>query len=116
MSDDGPAPSESMAQFGKRLFTQHGCVACHGREDGVGPALAGVFGSERAFVDGSRAVADEAYVIESIVDPNVKVVEGYAPVQPSYDGMLSVTHLEALVAYIRCMGDAPSTADTCAGL
>jgi cytochrome c oxidase subunit II len=115
-SDDGRVAGETLARFGKTLFAEKGCHACHQEGPGIGPDLRGVFGSERTFTDGTRAVADDAYVIESIVDPNARIVAGYQPVQPSFEGMLSSTQLDALVAYIRCLGDPPPDEKACEGL
>ena len=48
-------------------------------------------------------VADEAYVRESIVNPAAKVVAGYQPVMPTFQGQVSEEQLLALIAYIRSL-------------
>ena len=66
--------------------------------------------------DGGTAVADEAYVRESIVNPAAKVVAGYQPVMPTFQGQVSEEQLIALIAYIRSLqvppaaGTAPAAA------
>lgn len=64
---------------GQRWATQYGCLSCHS-VDGtkiVGPSWKGVFGSTETMTDGSTVLVDEAYIIESILNPNAKIVQGY---------------------------------------
>ncbi|MBM3290637.1 MAG: cytochrome c oxidase subunit II, partial [Candidatus Hydrogenedentes bacterium] len=51
-----------VASSGEKLFTKMGCVTCHTGNSPRGPSLAGVFGKERKFQDGSTVVADEEYL------------------------------------------------------
>jgi cytochrome c oxidase subunit 2 len=52
---------------------------------------------------GDTVVADEAYVRESILSPAARVVGGYQPVMPTYQGQVSEEQLIALIAYIRSL-------------
>ena len=75
---------------GEKLFTELGCITCHRPDSaGRGPVLTGVFGSARS---GSRAARRSspttAYVRESIVNPAAKVVAGYQPVMPTFQGQV----------------------------
>jgi len=100
----GAAP-EGMAKAGEGVFLQKGCLACHMAAPGsLGPNLAGVFGKERKFVDGSTKVADEAYLRESILTPLKHVVEGFQPVMPTYQGQISEQELMQLIQYIKSLG------------
>jgi mono/diheme cytochrome c family protein len=57
-----------------------------------------------ALADGKKAVADESYLRESILEPAAKVVRGFEKSEtsmPSYEGVLSSAQIEALVAYIK---------------
>jgi cytochrome c oxidase subunit 2 len=93
----------SLADQGKQHFETKGCTACH-TVDGttrVGPTLKGVFGSEVELADGSKVKVDENYVRESIEVPTKKVVKGFAPTMPTFQGLLKETELSALVAYIK---------------
>lgn len=97
--------SETPVQAGQRLFSELGCIACHGAVAGaLGPSLNGVFGHEVALADGTKVVADEAYVRESILTPMAKVVAGYAPVMPPFQGVVNETQLDQLVAYVKSLG------------
>jgi cytochrome c oxidase subunit 2 len=57
-----------------------------------------------SLASGEKVTADEAYVRESIVNPAVKVVAGYQPVMPTYQGLVSEEGLMQLVAYIQTLG------------
>ncbi len=46
---------------------------------GVGPTLKGVVGREVALRDGTTTSADDAYLSESLTDPDARIVEGYQP-------------------------------------
>jgi len=105
----GPAP-ESPVAAGEKLFTELNCITCHRADSaGRGPVLQGLFGRRVRLSDGETVVADEAYVRESIVNPAAKVVAGYQPVMPTFQGQVSEEQLIALVAYIHSL-QAPSGA------
>ena len=89
---------------GKQVFQQMGCVTCH-RSDtqGRGPDLAGIFGKPVALDDGRTVVADENYIRESILNPAAKVVAGFKPIMPTYQGQISEDTLAELVAYIKSL-------------
>ncbi|MCB0165783.1 MAG: cytochrome c oxidase subunit II [Anaerolineae bacterium] len=100
----GGASEEPLAVAGERLFTENGCISCHSGQTGaIGPPIAttSLFGAEREFADGSTGTVDEAYIRESILNPQAKVVSGYPPVMPSYDGQLSEQSLLQLIEYIK---------------
>jgi cytochrome c oxidase subunit 2 len=52
---------------------------------------------------GGTVVADEAYLTESMMKPQVKQVEGYSLVMPSYQGQLEAAEVAALIEYIRTL-------------
>ncbi|MDQ5851058.1 MAG: cytochrome c oxidase subunit II [Chloroflexota bacterium] len=99
---DQPA---SLAATGEGLFQQFGCNGCH-RPDGggAGPSLVGIFGRPQPLQGGQTAVADEQYLRESILNPNARVVAGYQPIMPPYQGQISEDQLLALIEYIRSLG------------
>jgi len=85
----GPA-SGNMLEAGQKLFTDLACVTCH-RDDstGRGPTLRGVFGSTVKLQTGGTLRADENYLRESIVNPQAKIVDGYQPLMPTFQGLVS---------------------------
>jgi cytochrome c oxidase subunit 2 len=95
----------SMAQVGESLFSQYGCASCH-RQDTGGrcPPLVGVFGTRVPLEDGSSVLADEQYIRESILQPRAKVVAGYQPIMPTFQGKLEEDDLLSLIAYIKSIG------------
>jgi cytochrome c oxidase subunit 2 len=100
----GGPPAESPVAAGEKLFTELNCVTCHRPDSaGRGPVLTGVFGRQVHLASGDSVVADEAYVRESIVNPAAKVVAGYQPVMPTFQGQVSEEQLIALVAYIQSL-------------
>ncbi len=97
----GLAPEE----FGAKLYTGKACVTCHSVDGkpGTGPTFLGVFGHEVQLADGSKIVVDENYVRESILQPQAKVVAGYQPVMPTFQGILKDREIDALIAYIKTL-------------
>ena len=55
-------------------------------------------------------LADENYVRESILIPTAKVVSGFQPIMPSFQGQVSEEQLNALVAYVKSLSQAPAGA------
>jgi cytochrome c oxidase subunit 2 len=101
----GGAANQPLAVTGEKLFTELGCVTCH-RSDtqGRGPNLVGVFGKPVLLEDGRTVIADENYVRESILEPAAKIVKGFKPVMPTFQGQVSDEQLNALVEYVKSLG------------
>jgi len=97
---------KSMATRGEKLFAALGCVSCHaeGKEE-LGPSLTGLFGSTVKLANGQLIRADEDYIRESILNPNAKIVAGYLPVMPSFQGKISEEDLHDVIAYIKSLGE-----------
>lgn len=94
------------AESGQVLAAKFGCLGCHSIDGSksVGPTWQGLFGSRVELSDGSMITADEAYLIESIVDPAAKVVAGFpVGVMPSFKDQLSEAQINDLVAYIKSL-------------
>jgi cytochrome c oxidase subunit II len=101
----GAAPGQSLAQLGERLFNERACNTCHlPSGQGRGPSLVGLLGSTVELEGGGTVKADETYVRESILNPAAKIVAGYAPQMPTFQGQLSEEQLLQLLAYIRTLG------------
>jgi cytochrome c oxidase subunit II len=98
---------EDPVERGAIWSEQFGCIACHS-QDGtvvVGPSWQGIYGSERLLADGSTVLADDAYLIESILDPNVKIVTGFQPnIMPqNFNEVLSETQINDIIAFIESL-------------
>ncbi len=88
---------------GRKLFQMRGCTQCHSMDGSpkTGPTLLGVFGRTEALVGGASVVVDENYIRESILEPNAKVVAGYEPVMPTYQGRLKDAEIMAIIEYLK---------------
>jgi cytochrome c oxidase subunit II len=101
----GGGSSGTMAQQGERLFEQLGCSSCHlSDRQGRGPSLRGLYGSRVQLAAGGTVLADDAYLRESILNPNAKLVAGYKPgIMPSFQGQISEEGILQLVVYIKSL-------------
>jgi cytochrome c oxidase subunit II len=102
----GGVQGETMEAAGRRLLAEHGCATCHvANGSGIAPSLLGVYGHPVRLTTGQTVMADDSYIRESIVSPAAKVVMGYAPVMPSFQGQLTEEQVLDLIAYIRSLGN-----------
>ncbi len=109
----GDTSGGSMASRGEKLFNELGCVTCH-VPDGSGrcPSLVNVFGRPVQLITGEQVVADEAYVRESILRPNAKIVSAYQPIMPTYQGQVSEEGILQLIAYVKSLAPAAQPGQT----
>ena len=93
---------------GEKLFAEKACNTCH-LPDGKGrsPSLNGVYGGKVLLADGSTVTADDAYIRESILAPNAKIVAGYQPLMPTFQGQLTEEQILSLTAYIKSLQSQP---------
>jgi len=107
----GSAGQGTMAQAGERLFKDLSCITCH-REDttGRGPTLVGLYGRAVNLDNGGSVEADEVYLRESIVNPRAKLVSGFQPIMPTFQGLVSEEGLLQLIEYIKSLKALPSNA------
>ena len=97
-------------ELGARLYTLKTCSSCHTLDGNklVGPSFKDLFGSQRELEDGSTALADEAYLRESILNPMAKVAKGYTPSMPDFaNGPLKVNEQElvGLIEFIKSQSE-----------
>ncbi len=107
-----PAQLLSLVRVGTEAAAQQGCLRCH-TLDGtphIGPTWAGLYRSRVPLANGGTVVADEAYLTESMMDPLAKIHAGYAPVMPSYHGLLSPGETAAMIELIKSLRDVPGRA------
>lgn len=97
---------DSVLEKGRQLVEQYGCSACHSLDGStrLGPTWKGLYGRTEQFADGSSALVDEAYLKESILKPQARLVQGYPPVMVAYT--LNDDELTAVVALIKSLGGA----------
>lgn len=100
-----PAPfvaDSKLVKKGQALFTAKMCNTCHSLDGTrlVGPSMKGIYGRLSKMTNGSAHYADEAYITQSIKEPNALHVEGYPPggmvlIQPVND-----QEIKAIVHYV----------------
>jgi len=105
--EEGAALGEGLTleELGARLYIAKACHTCH-KIDGAastGPTLKNLFAHAVPLEDGTQAIADENYLRESMLNPMSKIVAGFQPVMPTYQGILKDRELDALIAYIKSL-------------
>jgi len=90
---------------GKKLAQEKGCLGCHSLDGspGVGPSFKGIMG--RSGIVLTKGVertitVDDAYLRQSVLEPNADVVKGSPPIMPAFTD-LSKDELTALVEYLK---------------
>lgn len=92
-------------ELGKLLYEKQGCNVCHS-VDGtpkIGPSWKGLFGKSETYTDGSTGTVDENYIRQSILEPNAKIVQGFAPSMPTYQGKLKDEEINGIIEYIKSL-------------
>jgi cytochrome c oxidase subunit 2 len=106
----GGSSQEPLTVAGERLFQQLGCDTCHRADSRArGPVLEGLFGKSVQLQGGQTVIADEAYIRESILNPNAKLVTGYQPLMPTFQGLVSEEGILQILAYIKSLRTSEET-------
>ena len=97
-----PPPVPPVAN-GLQVLEKYSCTSCHSLDGSlsVGTTFLGLYGSKRTLADGLAIVADDAYIAESIAQPEAKVVKDFDPVMPPSE--LSPAELKAVLDYLRTL-------------
>ncbi len=101
-----------LAAVGERVAAERGCLRCHTLDGSphLGPTWRGVYGARITLTTGETIVADDAYLTESMMDPQVKLRAGFPPIMPSYLGVLTAPETAALLELYRSLRvDGPGT-------
>ena len=79
------------------------CKSCHTLDGSplVGPSFQGLWQKERILTDGSKAVADENYIRESVLYPNKQVVKGYPAAMPAQD--YDDAEIQSIIEYLKSL-------------
>jgi cytochrome c oxidase subunit II len=97
------AESKALVDLGPKLLQSKGCLGCHSLDGSpkVGPTFKGLYGRKETVETGGRErsiTADEAYIDQSIREPQGDIVKGYPPVMPRIP--LTDDERKAIVAYL----------------
>lgn len=91
--------------WGKIQWERKGCNSCH-TLDGTaskGPSWKGIWNKMETMNDGSVVKVDEPYVRESMMNPQAKIVKGFEPVMPTFQGLLKENEIHGLVEFIKSL-------------
>jgi cytochrome c oxidase subunit 2 len=104
----GGTSGGSLAENGQKLFDELACGNCH-KPDGSGrcPSLTGLFGKTVQLAGGGTVQADEGYIRESILQPQAKIVAGYGPIMPTFQGLVTEEGVTQLIEYIKSLAPQP---------
>ncbi len=104
----GAVTPEQLVQAGEELFHgAGGCTACHGLGTRAPNLLADEQGAGAIGARCATRVSGQdckTYLHESLVNPNVYVVEGYQPIMADVSRTMSETQVWALVAFLESNG------------
>jgi cytochrome c oxidase subunit II len=91
--------------WGKMQREQKGCATCHSIDGtrGQGPSWKGIYGKMEKMSDGKSYLVDDAYLQESMMQPNAKVVASFEAIMPSFQGLLHPQDIRGLIAYIKTL-------------
>ncbi len=97
--------SMPLEEYGESLYRSRACNTCHTTDGSgsVGPTFKGIYGHQVILSDLKTVTVDENYIRESILDPRAKVVAGFQPVMPTYQGRLRDREIDALIAYLKSL-------------
>jgi cytochrome c oxidase subunit 2 len=106
LGDDsaGGGKELTLADKGRQAYAKWACIGCHTLDGkvGTGPTWKGLYGSTRAFNDGTTAQADENYIRESIWDPNKRISKGYdSGKMPAFKGMVTEEEVAAIIEFMK---------------
>jgi len=101
----GGAGEGTLASRGDKLFQDLACTNCHKNDgSGRGHSLEGLFGKTIEIEGGQKITVDDDYLRESILSPQAKIVAGYQPIMPTFQGLVTEDQLLQLIEYIKSTG------------
>lgn len=104
MQKQAAAAAQTPEGRGKALVAQSGCGGCHSIDgsSGTGPTWFNLYGQQVRLSDGSTVVANDAYIKESILHPQAKIVAGFESVMmPTFQ--FSDAQIADIIAYIKTL-------------
>ena len=106
LDEQSSTVSEDPVVRGELVAQQYGCTACHSSDGSelAGPTWLGVYGSTEMLTDGTTVLVDADYIIQSIREPGVQIVEGYQNIMPANIGEdLTDEQIDDLIAYVESL-------------
>jgi len=94
---------------GLQVIKRNGCTACHSFDGSriVGPSFKGIYGTKTTvLVNGKeqQVTVDDAYILESVYDPNSKIVKGFqSNLMQSYRNVIGKDEVQEIIEYIKTL-------------
>ena len=102
-----PYAAMPLVEVGAKLYKDKSCTTCHSIDGstrtGGGPSWKGIYGKSEELNGGTSVVVDDPYIRESILVPGAKIVKGYQPIMPSFQGSLNDRQIQGLTEYIKSL-------------
>ena len=101
--DDKTPPIE----IGKIVAVKRACATCHSVDGAknTGPTWKNWFGYENTYTDGSKHVADENWLMDSILYSQKHIVQDFPNSMPLYAGVLKPIEINGVIEYIKSLSD-----------
>ena len=101
-----PHHAAQKAPEGEKLIAVKGCVGCHTTDGSpkIGPTFKGVFGKKEIVIRNGterEITVDEAFIKQTLLQPEVDRVKGFPPIMPSQKGVLSDKEINEIIKYLR---------------
>jgi cytochrome c oxidase subunit 2 len=95
----------NLAVQGRQIAAAQGCLKCHSLDGSphIGPTWLDLYGRSERLQSGEYATVDEGYITESMMDPRAKIVLGYDPVMPTFQGRITAPETAAVIEFIRSL-------------
>jgi cytochrome c oxidase subunit 2 len=105
----GGSSGGSMVDAGAKLFADLTCNTCHlDNGQGRGPVLKGLYGKQTLLTNGQTVTVDDVYIRESILNSQAKIVAGFQPIMPTFQGLVTEEQLLQLIAYVKSLSESPA--------
>jgi len=90
------------------LLQVKGCIACHSLDGTpkIGPTFKGAFGKKETVVRNGKErelVVDEAFIRQTLLQPELDRVKGFPPIMPSQKGLLTDREIEEIIEYLKTL-------------
>lgn len=93
---------------GAELIQVKGCTACHSTDGTpkIGPTFKDILGKKETVIrDGKEReiVVDEAFIKQTLLQPELDRVKGFPPIMPSQKGLLTDKEIDEIIEYIKTL-------------
>jgi cytochrome c oxidase subunit 2 len=103
--EESSVASDDPVVRGQQTAQSVGCMACHSIDGTtvVGPTWKGLYMSQVPLEDGSTVTADDAYLLESIKEPQTKIHQGLPNVMPRLADNMTDEQIQDIIAFIKSL-------------